>query len=80
MYSFFAFAFKVCKKCYDHKKLLGKQKTIWVQRKTQNFMLISNSLMPLLKMLLKKVKSKNYEKMRKNENNQNSHSFWLYLS
>ncbi len=32
-------------------------------RRTQNFMLISNSLMPAFKKLLKKLKAKNHEKM-----------------
>ncbi len=43
---FFAFAFKVCKKCnYDPKKFfLAKYQ--YGYKKTQNFMLISNSLMP----------------------------------
>jgi hypothetical protein len=44
--------------------------------KTQNFMLISNSLMPAFKNAPNKreLKAKNREKMYKNENTQNSHS------
>jgi hypothetical protein len=38
-------------------------------------MLISNSLMPATKMLPKKSKAKNHEKLHENENSQNSHSF-----
>jgi hypothetical protein len=45
-------------------------------KKTQNFMLVSNSLMPAFKNTPKKVKSKNLGKMQKNENTQNSHSFF----
>ncbi len=47
MYSFFAFAFKVCKKCYyDPKKIFIEKYQYGYQTfKNQNFMLISNSLM-----------------------------------
>jgi hypothetical protein len=66
MYSFFAFAFKVCKKGYYEKK-----KNISMGLKKQNFILISNSLMPAFK----KFKAKNHEKMRKNENTNILHRF-----
>ncbi len=46
MYSFFAFAFKVCKKCYYDPKKIFLEKYKSGYQKTQNFMLISNSLMP----------------------------------
>ena len=46
MYSFFAFAFKVCKKCYYDPKIFFLEKYQYGYQKTQNFMLISNSLMP----------------------------------
>ncbi len=42
----FAFAFKVCKKCYYDPKKLCLENIIRGIKKTQNFMLISNSLMP----------------------------------
>jgi hypothetical protein len=41
---FFAFAFKVCKKCYYDLKNIFLEK--YQYGYTQNFMLISNSLMP----------------------------------
>ncbi len=43
---FFAFAFKVCKKCYYDPKKFFLKNIIMGIKKTQNFMLISNSLMP----------------------------------
>jgi hypothetical protein len=43
---FFAFAFKVCKKCYYDPKKNFLKNIIMGIKKTQNFMLISNSLMP----------------------------------
>ncbi len=52
---FFAFPFKVCKKCYYDPKISWKI-SIW--EKTQNFMLISNSMMPAFKNVPIKVKSK----------------------
>jgi hypothetical protein len=46
--------------------------------KTQNFMLISNSLMPAFKDAPKKVKFKKpRKKMLKNGNSQNRIDFWL---
>ncbi len=43
---FFAFAFKVSKKCYYDPKKFFLENIIMGIKKTQNFMLISNSLMP----------------------------------
>jgi hypothetical protein len=43
---FFAFAFKVCKKCYYDPKKLFLENIIMGIKKTHNFMLISNSLLP----------------------------------
>jgi hypothetical protein len=60
MYSFFAFAFKVCKKCYyDPKNVLWKI-SIWVMciKKMLNFMLISNSLCTIQIVISGKVKRK----------------------
>ncbi len=69
---FFAFAFKVCKKCYyDPKKFFLKNINMGIKN-MQNFMLISNSLMPAFK---QKLKAKNHEKMHKRENTPNLHSF-----
>jgi hypothetical protein len=49
IYSFFAFVFKVCKKCcYDPKIFIFTNIYMGI-KKTQNFMLISNSLMPSFK-------------------------------
>jgi hypothetical protein len=45
MYSFFAFAFKVCKKCYYDPKIFFLRNINMGIKITQNFMLISNSLM-----------------------------------
>jgi hypothetical protein len=45
MYFFFAFAFKVCKKCYYDPKICFLKNIIMGIKKIQNFMLISNSLM-----------------------------------
>ncbi len=46
MYSFFAFALKVCKKCYyDPKNFLRKNINMGIKI-IKNFMLISNLLMP----------------------------------
>ncbi len=54
----FAFAFKVCKKCYyGQKKIFVKNINMGIINK-QNFMLISNLLMPAFRMPLLKVKSK----------------------
>jgi hypothetical protein len=64
MYGFFAFAFKVFNKCYYDPNVFFLEKYQYGYKKTQNFMLISNSLMPALKkMPLIEVKSK---KPRKN--------------
>ncbi len=43
---FFAFAVKVRKKCYYDPKIFFLEKYQYGYKKTQNFMLISNSLMP----------------------------------
>ncbi len=63
MYSFFAFAFKVCKQCYyDPKKMFLKNINMGI-KKTQNFMLISISEMPLTKVKSKKPR-KNVQKRK----------------
>jgi hypothetical protein len=62
MYSFLAFAFKVYKKCYYYPKSANiTQKYQYGYKKTQNFMLISNSLMPA-EIPLTKDKAKNHKK------------------
>ncbi len=43
---FFAFAFKLCKKCYYDPKTFFLKNINMGTQKTQNFMLISNSLRP----------------------------------
>jgi hypothetical protein len=48
-------------------------KNIYGYKKTQNFMLISNSLMPAFKNAPKKIKSKKPRKNAQNENSQNLH-------
>jgi hypothetical protein len=45
MYSFFAFALKVCKSCYYDRKFFVKNINMGIN-KMKNFMLISNLLMP----------------------------------
>ncbi len=57
---FFAFAFKVCKKCYYDPKNFFLKNIIMGIKKTQNFVLISNSLMPTETNALKKARAKNY--------------------
>jgi hypothetical protein len=59
---FFAFALKVCKKCYCDPKKFFLEKYLNGYKKTQNFMLISNSLM----LAFRNLKAKNHEKMHKN--------------
>jgi hypothetical protein len=49
MYSFFAFAIKVCKKCYYDPNIFFLKIINMGIKKTQNFMLILNSLMPAFK-------------------------------
>jgi hypothetical protein len=65
---FWAFAFQVCKKCYYDPKKFIREKYQCGYKKTQNFMLISNSLTTAFKNAPKKVKSKKPQKMRKHEN------------
>ena len=58
---FFAFAFKECKKCYYDPKFFFLEKYQDGYQKSQNFMLISNSLMPTqTKALKKKLEPKNH--------------------
>ncbi len=60
IYIFFAFAFRVCKKCYYDPTFFLKKYQYGYQ-KTQNFMLISNSLIPTLKKSLKVIAEKLWE-------------------
>jgi hypothetical protein len=64
MYSFFAFAFKVRKKCYYDPKNFFMENINMGIKKTQNYMLISNLLMPAFENVPKKSsKQKNKETM-----------------
>jgi hypothetical protein len=56
------------------KKNFGKNIKMGIQ-KTQNFMLVSNSLMPAFKNAAKNVKSQKNTEKAKNRNTQNFHSF-----
>jgi hypothetical protein len=56
--SFFAFAFKVCKKCYYDPNNFFVQYNNMGIKKTQTVMLISNLLMPAVKNAPKKLKVK----------------------
>ena len=58
MYSFFAFAFKVRKKCYYDPKNFFMENINMGIKKTQNYMLISNLLMPAFENVPKKFKAK----------------------
>ena len=76
MYSFFAFAFKVCKKCCnDPKKNFLEKYQDGYQKNAEfhaDFKFVDAGFQ---KCPWQKLKAKNHEKMHKNENTQNSHSF-----
>ncbi len=57
---FYAFAFKVCKKGYYDPEIFFLKQYQYGYQKTQNFMVISNSLMQTKQMPLKKLEPKNY--------------------
>jgi hypothetical protein len=78
MYSFFAFAFTVCKKCYFDPKKFFREKYQYVC-KNQEFLLISNWLMPAFTNAHeKKFEAKNQKKCTKTKILKIfSHSFWL---
>ncbi len=69
MYSFFAFTFKVCKKCYydPQKNYLEKYQF------NEDFKFVDAGFQNCS---FKKLKAKNHGKMGINENTQNSHSFF----
>ncbi len=77
MYSFFAFAFKVGKSAIIAKTFFFLKNVKMSIKKRRIFMLISNLLMPAFKNVHKKVKSKKPRKNAKNQNTQNSHSFFI---
>ncbi len=55
MYSFFAFALKVCKKCYYDPKHFFRQNINMGIKIIKNFMLISNLLMPYCNKTLRRI-------------------------
>jgi hypothetical protein len=72
---FFAFAFKVCKKCYyDPKKIFSKNINMGIKKRII-LCWFQIRWCRLSEMPLKKLKAKNHEKMHKNENTSNSHRF-----
>ena len=76
MYSFFAFAFKVCKKCYyDPKKFFLEKYQYRYQKNAEFYADFKFVDAGFQKSPQQKLKAKNHEKMHKNENTQNSHSF-----
>ncbi len=72
---FLAFAFKIAKSAIMTQTIFFLKNINTGIKNTQNFMLISNSLMPAFWNAPNKLKAKNHEKMHKNEKTQNSHSF-----
>ncbi len=75
MYSFCVLAFKICKKCFYDPKNICLLKSQYEYQETQNFMLVSNFLIPAFKNTHKKCYAKKTRKTHRNENTQNLHSF-----